>query len=73
LHPEEVPVVIRLAAEADVDELWAFVGKKREPRWRWHALDPRRGPVLAYGLGRRTDEVFLRRKAVREPFGLTRY
>jgi hypothetical protein len=49
LKPEEVTVVIRLAEEAEVDEMWSFVGKKREPRWLWHAIDHRSGHVLAYG------------------------
>src|SRR5207245_5210432 len=31
------------------------------------------GKVLAYVFGRRTDEVFLQRKTLLEPFGLTRY
>jgi insertion element IS1 protein InsB len=73
LHPEEVTVVIRLAEEAEVDEMWSFVGKKREPRWLWHAIDHRSGKVLAYVFGRRQDEVFLKLKALLEPFGITRY
>jgi insertion element IS1 protein InsB len=73
LNPEEVTVVIRLAEEAEVDEMWSFVGKKREPRWLWHAIDHRSGHVLAYVLGRRKDEVFLQLKALLEPFGITRY
>jgi insertion element IS1 protein InsB len=73
LNPEEVTVVIRLVEEAEVDEMWSFVGKKREPRWLWHAIDHRSGHVLAYVLGRRKDEVFLKLKALLEPFGITRY
>ncbi len=73
LHPDEVTVVIRLADEAEVDEMWSFVGKKREPRWLWHAIDHRSGRVLAYVFGRRKDEVFLKLKALLEPFGITRY
>jgi insertion element IS1 protein InsB len=73
LNPEEGTVVIRLAEEAEVDEMWSFVGKKREPRWLWHAIDHRSGHVLAYVLGRRKDEVFLQLKALLEPFGITRY
>ena len=49
------------------------MGKKREPRWLWHAIDHRSGQVLAYVLGRRKDEVFLKLKALLEPFGITRY
>ena len=73
LNPDEVTVVIRLVEEAEVDEMWSFVGKKREPRWLWHAIDHRSGHVLAYVLGRRKDEVFLKLKALLEPFGITRY
>jgi len=73
LNPDEVTVVIRVAEEAEVDEMWSFVGKKREPRWLWHAMDHRSGKVLAYVFGRRQDEVFLKLKALLEPFGIKRY
>ena len=73
VHPEEVTVVIRVADEAEVDEMWSFVGKNREPRWLWHAIDHRSGKVLAYVFGRRQDEVFLKLKALLEPFGIKRY
>jgi len=73
LNPDEVTVVIRLAEEAEVDEMWSFVGKKKAPRWLWHALDHRSGKVLAYVFGRRKDEVFLKLKALLAPFGITRY
>jgi insertion element IS1 protein InsB len=73
LKPDEVEVVVRLAEEAEVDEMWSFVGKKQEQRWLWHAIDHRSGKVLAYVFGRRQDEVFLKLKALLEPFGITRY
>jgi insertion element IS1 protein InsB len=73
LNPDTVMVVIRLAEEAEVDEMWSFVGKKQEPRWLWHAIDHRSGQVLAYVFGRRKDEVFLKLKALLAPFGITRY
>ena len=73
LHPDEVDVVIQRAEEAEVDEMWSYVGKKQAPRWLWHAIDHRSGHVLAYVLGRRKDEVFLKLKALLEPFGITRY
>ena len=47
--------------------------RKKEPRWLWHALDHRSGKVLASVFGRRQDEVFVQRKALLEPFGITRY
>jgi insertion element IS1 protein InsB len=73
LNPAEVDVVIRLADEAEVDEMWSFVGRKQEQRWLWHAIDHRSGKVLAYVFGRRKDEVFLKLKALLEPFGIARY
>jgi insertion element IS1 protein InsB len=73
LNPDEVEVVIRLAEEAEIDEMWSYVKRKKEPRWLWHAIDHRSGKVLAYVFGRRKDEVFLKLKALLEPFGITRY
>jgi insertion element IS1 protein InsB len=73
LNPDEVTVVIRLADEAEVDELWSYVGKKREQRWLWHAIDHHSGKVLAYIFGRRKDEVLLKLKALLKPFGIRRY
>ena len=73
LHPSHVAVILERVGEAEVDEMWSFVGKKKEPRWLWHALDHHTGQVLAYVFGRRKDEVFLQLKALLEPFGITRY
>src|SRR5215510_2484667 len=56
-----------------MDEMWSFVGKKKEQRWLWHAIDHGTGAVLAYVFGRRKDEVFLKLKALLEPFGIKRY
>ena len=47
--------------------------RKQAQRWLWHAIDHRSGQVLAYVFGRRKDEVFLKLKALLEPFGITRY
>ena len=73
LNPDEVHVDIERAGEAEMDEMWSFVGKKKEPRWLWHAIDHATGAVLAYVFGRRKDAVFLQLKALLEPFGLTRF
>jgi hypothetical protein len=71
--PDEVIVVICLAAKAAVDEMWAFVGEKHVPRWPWHVMDHRSGHVLAPVFERRKDTEFLMRKSLLESFGLTRY
>ena len=73
LSPGDVEVVIRRADEAEVDEMWSFIQRKDEQRWLWHAIDHRGGKVLADVFGRRKDEVFLKLKALLEPFGITRY
>jgi insertion element IS1 protein InsB len=73
INPEEMTVAIERAGEAEMDEMWSFVGKKGDQRWLWHAIDHHTGAVLAYVFGRRTDEVFLRLKALLKPFGLTRF
>jgi insertion element IS1 protein InsB len=65
--------MIRRVDEAEVDDMWSFVGKKQEQRWLWHAIDHRTGAVLAYVFGRRQDEVFLQLKALLEPFRITRF
>src|SRR6516164_11351289 len=81
LYPEQVEVAICRSEELDrrrgltseLDEMWSDVRSKAHPRWLWHAIDHHTGTVLAYVFGRRKDDVFLRLKALLEPFGLTRY
>jgi IS1 family transposase len=73
LNPEKVAVDIAQAGEAEMEEMWSFVGNKGNPRWLWHAIDHHTGKVLASVFGRRQDTVFLQRKALLEPFGITQY
>ncbi len=75
LDPERIAIDIERAgeAEAEMDEMWSFVGHKGNPRWLWHAIDHQTGAVLAYVFGRRQDAVFRKLKALLEPFGLTHY
>ena len=81
LNPEQVEVEIcrsdeleaRRGLSSELDEMWAYVGKKANPRWLWHAIDHHTGKVLAYVFGRRQDTVFLKLKALLEPFGITTF
>ena len=73
LPRDEVDVLSQRVKEAEVDEMWSYVGKKQAPRWLWHTMDHRSGRALAYVLGRRKDEVVLQRKVLMEPCGITRY
>jgi insertion element IS1 protein InsB len=63
----------RRGLSSELDDMWSYVGKKAHQHWLWHAIDHHTGKVLAYGFGRRQDAVFLRLKALLEPFGITRY
>jgi insertion element IS1 protein InsB len=80
-HAQQVEVEICRADElegrrglsSELDEMWSYVGKKAHQHWLWHAIDHHTGKVLAYVFGRRQDDVFLRLKALLEPFGITRY
>jgi insertion element IS1 protein InsB len=65
--------VISRVNAAEVDEMWSFVGKKKDQRGLWHAIDHWSGAVLASVFGRRKDEVFVQLKGLLEPFGITRY
>ena len=40
LNPAEVAWNLERAgeAEAEMDEMWSFVGNKGNPRWLWHAI-----------------------------------
>jgi insertion element IS1 protein InsB len=79
VHPAHVEVELcradalerRRGLSSELDEMWSYVGKKANQRWLWHAIDHHTGKVLAYVFGRRQDDVFLRLKALLEPFGIT--
>ena len=71
--PAQFDVIIRQVEDAEMDEMWSFVGSKRHQRWLWHAIDHHTGQVLAYVCGPREDETFLKLQALLAPFGITRF
>jgi insertion element IS1 protein InsB len=73
VDPNEILVQIHKVEEAEVDEMWSFVGKKTQQRWLWHAIDHRTGMVLAYVLGTHQDDVFLELKALLDPLGIRHF
>jgi len=66
-------VVVCKMEEAELDEIWSFVGRKQQPRWLWGALDHQTGRILAYVFGRREDQALLQLKALLAPFGIRRF
>jgi len=73
INGPDTTVLVQKVGEAEVDEMWSFVGAKTNPRWLWHALEPQTGNVLADVCGRRNDRACLALQAVWRPFGLTRF
>jgi IS1 family transposase len=74
---EPTQTIVRLCqweeVEAEVDEMWSFVGSKQQQRWLWHAIDHETGEVLAYVLSNHQDSAFLGLKAMLEPFGIMQF
>jgi insertion element IS1 protein InsB len=73
LPPDHVVVDIQQADEAEMDEMWSFVGRKGCQRWLWHAIDHHSGAMLAYVLGAHIDQVFLELQQLLAPFGISRF
>ncbi len=77
LELEPTQTIVRLCqwedVEAELDEMWSFVGSKQEQRWLWHAVDHNTGEVLAYVLADHQDAAFLELKTLLEPFGITQF
>lgn len=51
-------ITLHLATEWD--EMWSFVGNKKEQRWLWYVIDQQSRRILAWRNGRRKEEVLLR-------------
>ena len=42
--------------DLEIDELWSFVGQKEQQAWLWYAFEPRSRQIVAWTIGRRTDQ-----------------
>jgi len=71
--PDAIAVEVRRVEAAEVDERWSFVGSKAQQRWLGHAIDHLTGVVLAYVVGSRADEVFVKLQKLLKPFGLVHF
>jgi len=50
------PAVILQRLEAELDELWSFVGKKANRQWVWIAMDAATRQVIAFHVGERSSQ-----------------
>jgi IS1 family transposase len=73
LNAADMTGVIQRVVATEVDEMWSSVGKKKAPRWLWHAIDHYSSAVLAYVFGRRKDAVLQELKQLLRPFGIERF
>ena len=73
LDPLHVDVIFRQVEQAEMDEMWSFVGSKSQQRWLWHAIDHYTGQILAYVFGPREDRTFLQLQELLAPFGITHF
>jgi len=53
--PLRTPVVILQQLEAEMDELWSFVGKRTNRHWVWIAVDATTRQVIAFHVGARSQ------------------
>jgi insertion element IS1 protein InsB len=54
--PSGAPAVILQRLEAELDELWSFVGKKANRHWVWIAMDATTRQVIAFHVGDRSGQ-----------------
>jgi insertion element IS1 protein InsB len=53
---DDSPTVILQRLEAELDELWSFVGKKANRQWVWIAMDATTRQVIAFHVGDRSSQ-----------------
>uniref|UniRef100_UPI0036F3E365 IS1 family transposase n=1 Tax=Thermocoleostomius sinensis TaxID=3065396 RepID=UPI0036F3E365 len=68
-----IEVLVKRVDEVEMDEMWSFVGNKKQQRWLWHAIDHRTGEVLAYVLAPHTDAALESLMLLLMPFGIKRF
>ncbi|WP_033923803.1 IS1 family transposase, partial [Piscirickettsia salmonis] len=59
--------------DIELDEMWSFVGHKKNQRWLWHAIDHSTRKILAYHFGRRKDEALIALKSKLSSFNIRYY
>jgi len=71
-QPNSEAVMVVRVEEAEMDEMWSFVGSKQHQRWLWHAIDHRTGKVLAYVLATHEDAALKQLQHLYAPFSIGR-
>ena len=58
VHVNPLYVDRGLKMSLKVDEMWSYVGKKKQSRWLWWVEDAVTGEIIAFVFGRRTHQTF---------------
>ncbi|MEP1078520.1 IS1 family transposase [Leptolyngbya sp. PL-A3] len=72
-HPQQREIILQQVDEAEIDEMWSFVGRKKQERWLWHAIDHQTGKILAYVLAPHIDVALKELMVLLAPFGIRRF
>ncbi len=73
LDTQALDVDIYRVADVEMDEMWSFVGSKKQQRWLWQAIDHATGVVLAYVLAPHQDYALGLLMQLLTPFGIIRF
>jgi insertion element IS1 protein InsB len=70
-----MPKIVKIfkRQEAEADEMWSYVGNKKNQRWLWHAIDHKTGVTLAYVIAKHCDAALSKLKELLSPFGIRRF
>ncbi|WP_417914291.1 IS1 family transposase, partial [Candidatus Electronema sp. JM] len=71
--PQADSIEIEIKTDAEADEFWSYVGRKKNQRRTWYAVERKAGVILAWHNGRRADESCSRLMAKLAAFPATRY
>ena len=72
-YQKPIKVDIIRVEEVEMDEMWSFVGSKKNQRWLWHAIDHDTHKVLAYHIGSHKDESLVTLKNKLKTFDISFY
>ena len=67
---KELEIDIISVEEAEMDEMWSFVGDKKHECWLWWAIDHNTGEPLAFCFGTREHKYLDELKKLLEPFNI---
>lgn len=48
--------ILLFRLESEVDEMWSYVGKKKNKQWIWLAIDPKAKQIVGFYVGDRSKE-----------------